>query len=161
MKKENIWIALVAFLIVLNATILFLFLGGKNPGRPGQGGQAPRDLQIIEALSLDEEQQAKFEVLKEDHRGKMRELNSGTDEMLQAYFMLLESGEIDSTQKDSLESEFAALEKEKINVTFDHFQKLKTLCNPDQQEEFDAFLPTLIELVLPRGQEKLPPPRRN
>ena len=161
MKKETIWIALVSFLIVLNATILFLFMGGKNPGRPGQGGQTPRDLQIIEALSLNEEQQENFEILKEEHRGKMRDLNSETDEMLQAYFMLLESGEIYSAQKDSLESEFATLEKEKINVTFDHFQKLKTICNPDQQKEFDAFLPTLIELVLPRDQEKLPPHRRN
>lgn len=161
MKKETIWIALVAFLIVLNATILFLFLGGKNPGKPGQGGQNPRDLQIIEALSLNEEQQEKFEVLKEEHRGKMRELNSESHEMLESYFMLLESEKIDSAQKDSLEAAFSTLEKEKINVTFDHFQKLKTLCNPDQQKEFNEFLPELIELVLPQGQEKSPPPRRN
>lgn len=161
MKKESIWIAMVAFLIVLNVAILFLFLGGKNPGRPGQAGPPPRDRQIIEVLSLDKGQQAKFEVLKDEHRAKMRELNLEANDLLQSYFMLLESGEIDSAQKDSLESEFAALEKEKMNVTFDHFQKLKTLCSPDQQKEFDAFIPTLIELVLPRGQEKLPPPRRN
>ncbi len=161
MKKENIWIALVVLLIVLNTTILFLFLGEKNPGRPGQAGPPSRDRQIIEALSLDKDQQVKFEVLKDEHRGKIRELNLEANEMLQSYFMLLKSGEIDSGQKDSLESAFAAIEKVKMNLTFDHFQKLKSLCNPDQQKEFDAFLPKLIELVLPRGQEKSPPPRRN
>ncbi len=161
MKKETIWIGLVVLLIVLNATILFLFLGGKTPGRPGPGDQPPRGRQIINALSLDEDQQAKFEILKEEHRNQIKDLNSKANEMLQSYFMLLESSEIDLTQKDSLESEFTLIEREKMKATFDHFQKLKSICNPAQQKEFDEFLPKLIELVMPPRQEKLLPPRRN
>lgn len=161
MKKETIWIGLVILLIVLNATILFLFLGGKTPGRPGPGDQPPRDRQIINALSLDEDQQAKFATLKEEHRDQIKELNSKAKEMLELYFMLLESSEIDLAQKDSLESEFASIERAKMKATFDHFKKLKSICNPAQQKEFDEFLPKLIELVMPPSQEKSGPPRRN
>ncbi|MDI1323251.1 MAG: Spy/CpxP family protein refolding chaperone [Algoriphagus sp.] len=161
MKKETIWIVLVILLIGLNATILFLFLGRETPGRPGPGDQPPRDRQIINALSLDENQQAKFAILKEEHRDQIKELNSKANEMLELYFMLLESSEIDLAQKDSLESEFASIERAKMKATFDHFRKLKSICNPAQQKEFDEFLPKLIELVMPPRQEKSGPPRRN
>lgn len=161
MKKETIWIGLVILLILMNATILFLFLGGKAPKRPGPGDLHPKDKLIIEALSFDKAQQAKFMDLKEEHRNQIRHLNSKANRIVDSYFTLLQAQEIDLVKKDSLESEFASIEKEKMNVTFDHFQKLKNSCSPSQKKKFDAFLPDLIQLVMPPRQEKLVPPRRD
>ena len=159
MKRESILIAMVAVLIVMNGCLLFYFL--DNGRGPGEQPPPNRDKIIIEALELDRDQQEQFKQLKTEHHDRMMEINDQSNQLLEHYFSLLHDGRAE--EKDTIEIRLAKLEQQRVSVTYAHFDDLKKLCHEDQKEKFDAFLPTLIEFILPRGNRRNPPPhdRRN
>lgn len=152
MKRENILTWLVAFLIVMNGAILFYFM------RKGPLPEPPPDRIIVEVLQFDDRQRDEFRKLKDDHHGKMMKLNDHFRKTLEDYFLTLQNN---SSAKDSLETLISGLEKERLNITYSHFQDIKKLCRDDQLEKFNTFLPDLIRFVAAPLPKKDGPPRRN
>jgi periplasmic protein CpxP/Spy len=156
MKRENLLIGLVLFLVLLNG---FVLLRQNRGGGPRHDGPPPHDRLIIKTLNFDESQQRSFEELKFDHRRKIVELERKFETTLEEYFLLLSVE--NQSKKDSLESIVADLEKQKADITFQHFKDLRNLCRPDQREAFDQFIPELFRFIMPPSPRNLPPPRRN
>lgn len=158
MKRENLLVGLVLFLVLLNAVILYLFLSNDN--RPG-GGPPRHDKVIIETLKFDEQQQLAFEQLKFQHRSAIVEIDNQFEPTLEAYFLLLRNDSSSSVTKDSLELVIGNLEKQKARITFSHFSDLRKLCREDQKAAFDRFIPELFRFIMPPRPKNPPPPRRN
>lgn len=148
MKRENFLIGLVLLLVVLNAFMLFRMSSRRGPG----GGPPPHDRIIVSTLNFDERQQQAFEKLKFEHRGRIIEIEDKFESTLEKYFLLLPNE--NQKAKDSLELIIAELEREKADVTFDHFRDLRNLCRPDQQKAFDEFIPQLFRFILPSSHRK-------
>ena len=153
MKRENILTWLVVFLTVLNGAVLLYFISREHAPEP-----APPDRIIIETLQLDSDQRAEFKKLKDEHHNKMVELNARFRLTMENYFLTLQTNSIG---KDSLEQVITQLEKERLSITYSHFQDVKKMCKNDQLEKFNAFLPELIRLVGAPRSKKDGPPRRN
>lgn len=153
MKREHILTWLVVFLIVLNGAVLFYFISKEQSPEPG-----PPDRIIIEALQLDDQQRAEFDRLKGDHHHKIMALNDRFRLTMENYFLTLQTN---GEGKDSLEQLITDIEKERLSITYAHFEDIKKMCRADQLEKLNAFLPELIRLVGAPKPKKGGPPRRN
>lgn len=157
MKRETLLLGIVALLVLLNGAILFFFLGRDENHRP-----PPHDKIIVETLQFDKAQQAQFDQLKQDHHSRVKAIDDIFDKNMEKYFALLQTDTANLNLKDSIDSVMAFLEREKIRITYAHFEDLKKLCREDQQEKFNAFLPQLVKFIMrPNPPKKEPPERRN
>ena len=148
MKKETLLTTAVIALLLLNfGTLGFLFF--RRPPHPPGTGPRQLDRQIVETLALDAGQKGKFEQLKLAHHEQMRNSDRDYRQALENYFSLLKSETILSAQQDSLQAILSQIQQERAKVTFQHFKDLKTLCTPEQQKNFVALLPDLMQVILP------------
>jgi protein CpxP len=154
MKKESLLITLIVLLLVLNfGTLAFLFFSGRGHHHAppfSKGGPAQM---IIKELNLDEQQQDKFSNLREQHHSSMVLLDTELEETAKSYLSKLVSS--DTSDVDSLRQAIGRLEMQRASVTYQHFKDLRSICNAEQQEKFEALLPELFRiLTMP------PPPKR-
>ncbi|WP_428653336.1 periplasmic heavy metal sensor [Runella sp.] len=149
MKRETLLTLAVIMLFLLNlATIGFLvFQRGHGP-EPHQGP----DRLIEEGLRLDGAQIEQFHELREEHRTQMQQRDKIQKESQQQLWQLLRTSSPDTTLANSLVDTFLVLEKEKKILTFEHFQKLRAICRPEQQVLFDTLIGDI-------GRAMMPPPR--
>jgi len=108
---------------------------------------------IIEALSLDEKQQVKYESLIQEHRKAIRENDGKIRECKDLLYQSLIS-ETNPSNKDSLISEIGKLQIKIEEAHYLHFMKIKAICRPNQQQAFNEFTHNLTHLFAP------PPPHR-
>jgi protein CpxP len=158
MKKETLLTTAVFALLLLNFGTLFFLFSHKGPGGPGKGPR-PLDRDIVEKLHLNTEQQAKFEQLKKAHHDQMEQSNRDYRAALSNYFALLKNDSVAQGQRDSLQTILTQIQKNRVDVTFQHFNDLKTLAGPENKGNFEVLLPDLMQVILPRRDRSGPPPR--
>ncbi|MES3018617.1 MAG: Spy/CpxP family protein refolding chaperone [Bacteroidota bacterium] len=153
MRKERLLWILIMILIAVNAATLFFIVTGP----PAEGGKK-FDRTIIRELSLTEEQVAQFEIMKRAHHQEITQLDGEMRSTYEKYFYLL-AEPTDSLAKDSLENILSTKQKEKIQITYQHFNDLRKICTPEQREKFKDLVPILMHVITPQKNPR--PPRRN
>lgn len=144
----------VALLMIMNVVLL---INGFHkqvpppaplPNRP----HGPAHL-IIEELKLNKEQEKKFHELKDEHRSIMRQLDNEGREIRHAYFELLKTDSVNETKKQEIEILISENQKLIEQATFNHFKKLRAICDDTQKKNFDASIQDIL-----RGMKMQPPP---
>lgn len=158
MKRETLLTIAVAVLFLLNLGIIGFLLLNQMPHHPPHH-RPPVDRVIIEGLGLDNRQQEQFEELKHEHRSQMVVLDNEYNTVVEEYFNLLGSDTAGVSSKDSLESEMAAIQTKRAQVTLEHFRQLKQICTPEQQKKFDSIISKLVQVMIPQGHRGGPPPK--
>lgn len=135
-------------LLVINAAVLSFFLLTK-PHPKGEGPGGPRSLEndAVQLLQLDEQQYKMFIELAVDHSQQLRSIEKEERDELRRYFDQLLQESNDSTQLDILE-QVKLLEGSKVTITYKHFQEVKALLRPEQQEYFEGFMKKALRLLL-------------
>lgn len=144
-------------LLVLNIVGLTFFLLTKP--RPSHRS-SPHDFQaeIIETLQLDSQQVATFRKLAYDHRQNIQSINEQQQQLLPPYFESL-SDPATGIDGDSILNQFQRIEREKIELTYQHFLDLKLMLDESQLPHFDSLIDRLVDrLLLEKGKNR--PPRR-
>ena len=145
---------LIVLLLMLNFGMLaFLFVSSHHP--PFGEAYSPGQL-IIHTLNFTNEQKDKFETMRFNHRSAMNKLDDKNRELARQYFLLLTASPIDTAKKDSLEKMIQLTETKKADITFNHFQEIKSMLNNEQQAKFDELIPRLIPILIPPSGK---PPR--
>jgi len=156
MKRETLLTTAVIALLLLNfGTLGFLFFR-KPPHPPGVNNRA-LDRQIVETLALNPTQKQQFDSFKKNHHEQMISFNQQYRKAMENYFALLKNETIEPVQQDSMLAILSNIQQEKALVTFEHFKTLKTLCTPEQQQNFEALLPELLQVILPPRPQGPPP----
>lgn len=153
MKRETLLTLAVIVLFLLNlATLGFMVFRGEQ----GPGPHSGPDRLIVEGLRLDKAQIRQFEELKAEHRGQMQERDLQQKATQHQLWQLLRTSLPDTTLSNSLIDNLAMLEKEKKKLTFEHFQKLRAICRPEQQALFDSLIEEISKALMPppRGPKK-------
>lgn len=139
-------------LLVLNALLIaFFFLTKPGPGR----GHVPGDLEkrAINHLGLDEAQHEGFLTSAGRHQKQMPIIEEQQKELLQKYFQTLVDSSSTLDLQNTLE-QLTELEKQKIELTYQHFKEIKVLLAPHQIKKFEDFMKDILRRLLPPKRKK-------
>lgn len=139
-------------MFMLNLMLLvFIFLGRPPHGHQHDSGGAFKD-QSIKDLKLDKKQIDRFSAIVKEHHMNMVQLKEDQQMALLPYFHHL----IDSSNTDlnTQLNEFLSLEKQKITITYQHFEAIKQLLKPDQAPHFEGFMKRATDLLLFKNKKR-------
>ncbi|WKN42750.1 hypothetical protein [Tunicatimonas pelagia] len=144
-------------LLLLNIAVLafFLLAKPKPPRRPPSDNFQSR---VINMLDLTDQQVPTFKELANAHNQKMRSIRGQQQQLLLPYFESLTDSSITIDQEGVL-SQIQQLEKEKIEVTYQHLQDLKSMLTKEQLADFEEFADMLIGRLLIDTKKNPPPPK--
>ncbi|HWA07805.1 MAG TPA: periplasmic heavy metal sensor [Ignavibacteria bacterium] len=170
MVRDKFLILVIIFLFVLNLfTLGYLFFERQPPPPDGMmnerfmppDGPDIRDNRkpgrpdlIIEKLKFNESQQKQFEGLKKEHRSQVEKLQDSSRILHDEYFGLLKQDSYDSRASLDLLAKISENQKELDKVTFEHFEKIKNICDSEQKKQFAALIDEIAHSF------KLSPPKR-
>ena len=147
---KNKWtvIALIS-LVLLNLTTLavFFFTRPHFPATPGNGNAAEF---LSREIGFDSVQKTAFAALRKEHQQKMRGIRDKNREAKEAFFDLLSEPGVDEATLTAAADKASQYEKEGDLITFRHFQEVRKICRPDQQQKFDQLIRQVLRMTAPQ-----------
>jgi len=149
-RTKLLTITIIGLLLINLATLGFVFLNGPKPGgMPHEGRPLPKDI-IIDKLHFDANQQKEYEKLIRWHRGKIDQLDDSIRQTKNSLYSGLTESDTNTKTKDSLIALLNTYQKQVEETHFKHFEDIKKLCKPEQQEDFKALTTELSRIFAPR-----------
>ena len=149
-RTKLLTITIIGLLLINLATLGFVFLNGPKPGgMPHEGRPLPKDI-IIDKLHFDANQQKEYEKLIRWHRGKIDQLDDSIRQTKNTLYSGLTESDTNTKTKDSLIALLNTYQKQVEETHFKHFEDIKKLCKPEQQEDFKALTTELSRIFAPR-----------
>ena len=151
MNKQNLfWTILVSLLVIIN--IISLSILWK--GRPGHRLAESRldhekrhkrtEKMIHKRLGLDEAQMIEFKDARQRHFQKTREIEKQLKEKKKILFQKNMNG-VNLNDVTPLMEDISRLHLKIDSLTYEHFAELRSYCRPDQIEDFDRFLKSMLQ----------------
>lgn len=152
-KNKILWL-IILLLLAANTVTLVLFWTGRN--QPLQQGQGPRLLAefLTKELQLDSGQQRQYQQLIQAHRSAAAPLRQRITDFKDSLFLLLKQGNPSDTDKAAATAKIAATTQQLERLHIDHFQQVRAICTPAQQQKFDNLLHDIVRRL------SMPPPGR-
>ncbi len=141
MNKSKFYILIIVLLLVSNAILIFGFL--HKPKRPLHP-KSPKEI-ISKTLSFDNKQIEKYDSIIIHHQVNINNLREGINDKRQQLYAYLTKAKNDSATALIIE-DLAKLELEIEQTHYNHFQDIKSICHPDQMDDFEALCKKLHRL---------------
>jgi Spy/CpxP family protein refolding chaperone len=145
MMKNKLFTWLLGLLLLANAVTLVFFWVDR--ARPDNGPKAGAAGFLLEQLKFSEQQQQQFEALAKDHRLKAQALRPKIREAKEAMFGLVKQPGVSDSVKKAAAEKASMYIKELDLYTLEHFEKVRAICDPQQQEKFDEILNQLTMVI--------------
>jgi len=117
---------------------------------------------LIEQLKFSDKQMTDFEKLKESHHASIDSLREAGKEIHHLFFDNLKNERQDTALVNKFAREIANNQTQIELVTFNHFEKVRQLCNEKQKQKFDEIIQEVLKrMAAPQGGQGPPPPRDN
>jgi periplasmic protein CpxP/Spy len=170
--KNKLLIGVIVLLVIANvASITMMWLNNnKHPHRPNAMQAAEPKMFLINELQLNAQQQQQLDTLVKEHRGLAKPLKDEIRETKRLFFNLLQQKNIaDSTKQNALKAISKSTEALDV-VAFNHFAKVRLICNEAQQKRFDEIIDDVTKLMAQPPRHKgnhddrppfPPPPNKN
>ncbi len=151
--KNNSWLYLVAGIIItaniVTLAMLWIHRGGNDEHRDRP--QGPNLFEYLsKELSLSKQQQDAYRDLRNEHREGSRQLQDSIRNAKDELFDLLKQTNVQEEAIMQQSNKAASLGAKLDNLTFHHFQKLRALCDPDQQKKFDGVIRDALRMMGPQ-----------
>ena len=157
----------IIILLLLTANIVTLaFLWTHRGGdRREKGMPPPPGGQVFEFVSnelkLDSLQREAYRKLRDEHQAAQKPLQDSIRKAKDAFFALLQQANAPDSLIMAGSRKTSETEQQLELLTFRHFQKLRTICNADQQKKFDEIIQDVLRRMAPaKGQGPMPGGRR-
>ncbi len=156
MKQLQFYKYAAGALLLLNLAIMAFFFFTKPP--PHKRGSYNFQKRAVDILKLDEQQHATFLQFAKVHNQKMDAVNEQQRMLLKPYFQsIIDTSKI--TDSERVLNEVQLLERNKIEVTYRHFQEVKSILNTEQQADFEEFMNNALEIILLETKKNPRPPK--
>lgn len=161
-SKNKLLTWLVALLLIANAATIVMFWLNKKPKPPQPGDRAKQFL--ITELKLDAAQQQELDALVKEHRKATRELRDKIKAAKDSLFALIKETNAADSAKQVAAANASQYTGQIDLLTLNHFQKVRALCRPDQQQKFDKIIKDVLRMMTPPrppmgpGRPDGPPP---
>ncbi|MFN8357057.1 MAG: Spy/CpxP family protein refolding chaperone [Spirosomataceae bacterium] len=149
-KFRLLWIAIVALLVLNLSVLIWVWL---QPNRPERQGEPPLVF-LARKLNFTEQQFNQTDQLGKAHFERVRQVRDSVRLLKDQYFDQLSNPAITQAELTQMSEQIAHKMAEIDVLTFRHFQKVRTLLTPAQQQQFDE----LINEALHRQQGPQGPP---
>lgn len=163
-STNNRWLSVVT-LLLLTANIVTLALLWTNKTRdkeemrpPPPGGQVFEFL--THELKLDSAQQEAYKKLRDEHQAGQRGLQDNIRKAKDALFSLLKQPGVSDSLVHAYSRKAFEADQQLDEFTFRHFQKLRAICNADQQKRFDEIIQEALHRMAPPRRQGTPPGMR-
>jgi Spy/CpxP family protein refolding chaperone len=150
-------------LLTANIITLALLWTTKNKDRsnmrpPPPGGQVFEFL--TKELKLDEQQQEAYKKLRDEHQQARRGIQDSIRSAKDEFFALLKKPDVSDSVIHVYSGRAVAADQQLDEFTFRHFQKLRAICNAEQQKKFDDIIQEALRRMAP-AKRRGPPPGMN
>ncbi len=139
----------IALLIINVALVYFLWNSKKRPSKKERGGE--RGDWVVNELKLDDKQKEEHKKIKDAHFATLKPIFDSITSARKNLYSLLK----DPSVNDSVINEYTRIIGEQhalvSQYTFDHFKKIRALCNPEQQNKLDTLIQKMIQDMGRRG----------
>lgn len=140
MKKETLYIWIIAVLFLVNAAQLGVFLIKPKPPMPPRNEQHQGFRErAVELLNLSEIQREQFYKLSEKHAAEIEALNKKEKTLTTEYF--------DNPTELGLQA-ILKIQSQKIKVTQEHFNEIKSIITKSQKSDFEKFKKEAIQHII-------------
>ena len=146
LAKNKLLVWLVVLLLVANVATITMFWLNKKSNQPTKPNGAPKEF-LIKELKLDTKQQEQLEVLVKEHRAAAQQLRRKTREAKESFFDLLKQANVTDSAKQAAAKAVSVITEELDLLTLNHFQKIRSLCAPEQQTKFDEILHQVTSMM--------------
>ncbi|MBU2887761.1 hypothetical protein KO507_18500 [Gilvimarinus agarilyticus] len=144
----------IGFFTLLAVNLVWVILFSFRP-KPHARQSDIKD-NIGQELDFNPDQKAAFDKMAMQHQQTIRKIDKEEQELVSTFFDQL-LPDADQTDHDQILSQILQLEKDKIMVTYHHFEDLKDLCNEEQVKKFDQVLQHILpRLTRSSGQQGKP-----
>ena len=152
-EKPKFLTAIIVALLLLNFGTL-TFMWTHHPGGPR--GQRPGDVFhfLVSELKMTDEQQKQYEVLRDEHHHQVEEKQQEGRKLHDTFYELLRNPKIDSLMVAQTADAIAVNQKQIDLITFYHFQKVRAICTPQQQQKFDEIIAEALRMMSPKPPRK-------
>ena len=148
--KSKILIGVLLLLVLANIVTMSVFwLGKGRPPLPPKG--SPTDY-LVNELGFDAKQKETFLGLVQAHRTQAESLRQQVKTAKERFFKLLQQPGITDSGKIAAVKNISQASEQLDLITFDHFKKVRALCNADQQNKFDNIIQDVMRMVGGPGQ---------
>ena len=156
-SKNKVLTWLVVLLLVANAASITMFWMGKTKQteqikQTEQPKGKPQDF-LVKELKLDANQQVQLEILAKEHREAVNELREKVKDAKEFFFNLLKRQNPSDSVKKTAAIAISSITEQIDLLTLNHFQKVRALCNADQQKKFDEIIQQVVDMM---GQQRRP-----
>ncbi len=160
MKQSTFFVIAAIILFILNGILIALVL--QKPAQPIPQGGNPGELKlkIGEQLNLSDQQIQEHHRLADEHARGLRRLSEQQKRLARNYFSLLSDSDVDSSQASDLLDEISNLEAQKIQLTYEHLDDIKSFLSEEQLPLFDSILDEILKVMLNDQRNSPPPPHR-
>ena len=165
------WLAILIFvLLAANITTLVLLWAHTKKDTVEKGGLPKGQVFefVTKELQLDKQQQETYAALRDEHQQGMKMIQDCMRIVKDSFFSLLKDPAATDAVIMQNSRKAGDIEQQVELFTFRHFQKLRAICKPDQQQKFDKIIQDVLQRMgkpkgrpgPPQGREgdKLPPP---
>ena len=162
--KNKIFTIIVVVLLTANSVSMLYFWWNKVDKGAGQNGPQDAKAFIIKELALTEQQKSAYQQLREEHQQKLRDLHESFKDAKEHLFDLLDKENPSDSLVEQASLQTAKIQQQIEMATFDHFKKLRLICNAEQKKKFDSIIREAIRLIspplppAPNGNIQNPPP---
>lgn len=159
-STNNRWLSVVT-LLLLTANIVTLALLWTNKSKdktemrpPPPGGQVFEFL--THELRLDSSQQEAYKKIRDEHQAGQIGLQDNIRKAKDALFSLLKQPDVPDSLVHVYSRKAVEADQQLDEFTFRHFQKLRAICNVDQQKRFDEIIQDALHRMAPQGRQGPP-----
>lgn len=142
-KNNKALIFLVVVLLLSNVGLLLYFLVGKKPGNRQWGGQKG-DFSIVDFMKkevgFNEEQTKQFKELHDKNRDSLKVLGDNIRTAKNELYKLLQQANAPDSIVYGRAEHLAQNQKSMELAMFRHFQKVRAICDSQQQVKLDSLV---------------------
>lgn len=164
-STNNRWLTIITiFLLTANMVTLAFLWTNHTTNDKKENRMRPPNGQVFQFLTnelkLDSLQQVSYSKLRDEHQAGTKLLRDSIRKIKDAFFDLLQQPNVDENTVQAAAKKASETEQQMELLTFRHFQKVRAICNAEQQKKFDAVIKEVLRQMTPRNNRQGPPPPR-
>ena len=141
---KNRWLSVITILLLIANIVTLTLLWANNKKTDTNKILPPSSGSVFEfitkELNLDQQQQDAYKILRDEHRAAQQILQDSIRKAKNAFFELMESPTVSDSLLHAASSKAVVFQQQLDILTFKHFQKVRVLCNAEQQIKFDNVI---------------------